>query len=73
MRRNKTFNVAGQRVRARDEGERTAKLDAWTKGCHRDLLDADFFLRLPLQQDNNRGVDRLFQLFWSHRVRTGRE
>ena len=66
MRRNKTFNVAGQRVRARDEGERTAKLDAWTKGCHRDLLDADFFLRLPFQQviNNRESVDRLLASYF---------
>jgi hypothetical protein len=66
MRRNQTFNVAGRRVRARDEGERTAKLDAWTKGCHRDLLDADFFLRLPLQQviNNRESVDRLLHNYF---------
>src|SRR5271165_5747717 len=66
MRRNQTFHVVGQRMRARDEGERTAKLEAWTKGCHRDVLDADFFLRLPLQQviNNRESVDRLLYSYF---------
>ena len=61
MRRNQTFDVAGIRVRARDQDECTAKLEAWQRGCYSDILGVDIFVRLPLQQvtNNQQSVDRL--------------
>ncbi len=61
MRRNQTFDVAGIRVRARDQDECTAKLDAWRRGVNRELLSAAIFVRLPLQKviNNQESVDRL--------------
>jgi hypothetical protein len=61
MRRNLTFDVAGIRVRARDQDECTAKLAAWRRGVHRELLNADLIVRLPLQNviNSQESVDRL--------------
>ena len=66
MRRNQTFDVAGIRVRARDQDECTAKLDAWRRGVNRELLSADIFVRLPLQKviNNQESVDRLLHNYF---------
>jgi hypothetical protein len=51
MRRNKTYvSVAGTRVRARDEQEEEAKLRTQALGLSEEILRADLFVRVPLQQ-----------------------
>jgi hypothetical protein len=49
MRRNTTWSVNG-RVRARDEQEHDAKLLAQASNFSEDILGADLFVRVPLQQ-----------------------
>jgi hypothetical protein len=49
MRRNTTW-PANRRERARDEQEHDAKLMAVASGVNEDILGADLFVRLPLQQ-----------------------
>lgn len=50
MRRIITYTPADTRVRARDEHEQEAKTSAVASGVSEDILEADLFVRVPLQQ-----------------------